>query len=356
MSFLFGFYFLLLSLASISLSLPIYHDTVLQEAPKEAPSVSPYVLSLYESFAAESEQQEEYQYNILRSFERSTQFRGCKDSKYTFTFNMSSIPKEEDISKAIFRVYVNISTSFSSSQGSAQITLTSNDSKLYTKVITPNESQFVDFPVQQHIQDWLKNGQLKYLVNLGVTIDLANGPLECYNKDMNIVYDNTHDNTQPSLVVYSYDGNENLDELNKAISIIQSTEKNANQRNTRSSGTSNGECRKSELTITKEQLGQVLGEQILFPDFFPLNVCGGWCPSNKYMKQLNSIILYHLLATPSENGENHIANKSKYSKCCVPTKYTNVTRAVIGINGSIYKKAPITAQECSCVYTYSQES
>lgn len=77
MSSLFNFYILLVSLASISLSLPIYHDTVLQEAPKEAPSVSPYVLSLYESFAAESEQQEEYQYNnILRSFERSTQFRG----------------------------------------------------------------------------------------------------------------------------------------------------------------------------------------------------------------------------------------------------------------------------------------
>ena len=288
---------------------------------------------------------------------------GCKESKYTFTFNMSSIPKEEDISKAVFRVYVNISTSFSSSQGSAQITLTSNDSMIYTKVITPNESHFVDFPVQQHIHDWLKNGQLKYLVNLGVTIMLADGPLDCYNKDMNIVYDNTHDNTQPSLVVYSYDDNENLDELNEAIRIIQSTEKKANQRNTRSSGTnvtvsktSNGECRKSELRITKEQLGHVLGEQILFPDFFPLNVCGGWCPSNKYMKQLNSIILYHLLATPSENGENHIANKSKYSKCCVPTKYTIVTRAVIGINGSIYKKAPISVQECSCVYTYSQES
>ena len=78
MSSSFNFYFLLLlSLASISLSLPIHHDdTVLQEAPEESPSVSNYVLSLYESFAAESEQQEEYQYNTLRSFERSTQFRG----------------------------------------------------------------------------------------------------------------------------------------------------------------------------------------------------------------------------------------------------------------------------------------
>ena len=267
---------------------------------------------------------------------------------------MSSIPKEEDISKATFRVHVNISTSFSSSQGSAQLTLTSNNSKIYTRVITPNESQFVDFPVQQHIHDWLKNGQLKYLVSFDVKITLADGPLECYSKDMSIVYDNTYDSTQPSLVVYSYDDNENIDELNKAISIIQST--GANQRKARSSGTSNGECRKSELTITKEQLGHVLGEQILFPNSFPLNVCGGWCPSNKYMKQLNSIILYHLLASTNQNGEDHLANKSKYSKCCVPTKYTNVTRAVIGINGSVYKKAPITVSECSCVYTYSQES
>ena len=272
---------------------------------------------------------------------------------------MSSIPKEEDISKAVFRVYVNISTSFSSSQSSAKIILTSNDYPIRTKVITPNESQFVDFPVQQHIHDWLKNGQLKYLVNLSVKIDLANGPLECGSKDMSIVFDDANDSTQPTLVVYSYDHDEGrlLAKLNKAISEkMNSSETTSNTtRSKRSTGksvskTDSGECRKSGLSIDKEQLAQILDIEIDYPLSFELNVCGGHCPGSKYINQFHSKITYLLLATPDVE---HLANKHQYSKTCVPTKYLSINYLKLGPNGSTIKTLDhISVEECSCVYSY----
>ena len=271
---------------------------------------------------------------------------------------MSSIPKEEDISKATFRVHVNIPTSFSSSQGSAQLTLTSNNSEIATQPITPNESQFVDFPVQNHIHDWLKNGQLKYLVSFDVKITLADGPLECYSKDMSIVYDDANDSTQPSLVVYSYDHDEDklVEKLNRAISEkMNSTESTADGRVTRSTGktvtkTDSEECSKSSLEIDKGQLAQILDIEIDYPETFALNVCGGHCPGSKYINQFHSKITYLLLATPDVE---HLANKHKYSKTCVPTKYNPINYIKFAPNASIIKTLHhFSVAECSCVYSY----
>ncbi|XP_011410541.2 PREDICTED: bone morphogenetic protein 4 [Amphimedon queenslandica] len=365
-----NFFLLLLSLATLTMTFPIlekqqlsdaepHRDVVLRESGDPQPRLKPYVLSLFESFAANAkEQPDRHRYNTLRSFE-ITKAQGCKDSKYTFTFNMSSIPKEEDISKAIFRVYVNISTSFSSSQGSAQLTLTSNNSNINKKNITTNESQFVDFPVQLHIHDWLKNGQLKYLVNLGITIE-ANGPLECSSKDMGIVFDDANDSTQPTLVVYSFDHDEDrlLEKLNKAISEkMNSSESTADADRTRRSAgktVSKGdseECSKSSLSIDKGQLAQILDIEIDFPETFDLNVCGGHCPGSKYINQFHSKITYLLLAT---SEVEHLANKHLYSKTCVPTKYHSLNYIKFDQNGSVIKTLDqFSVAECSCVYSYS---
>ena len=79
-----NFSLLLLSLATLTMTFPIlqkqqqqlsdgepHRDVVLREATGDSqPRLKPYVLSLFESFAADAEEQpDRHRYNTLRSFE-----------------------------------------------------------------------------------------------------------------------------------------------------------------------------------------------------------------------------------------------------------------------------------------------
>lgn len=287
---------------------------------------------------------------------------GCKDTKYSFTFNLSSISEKEDVSDAMFRVYVEIAPHIATKSPAIILTLSTNGSRLYKKLLPSlNESQYVDIPIGIKMQEWLKAKQLKYLVSLDVQITTKDGLLDC-NDDIKIIRNIKNDSSQPSLVVYTYDHDEDkiMDKINRAIKEkMNATDETKETKKKRSAGSipvnraPSGDCRKSELIITKEQLAHIMDIRIDYPNEFKLGLCGGECPSSKYINEMHSKITYLLLAKEDKDGRDHLSNKHKYSQCCVPTDYHPINYITYMDHSSVIKSfEKLTVSKCSCVYTY----
>ena len=197
----------------------------------------------------------------------------------------------------MFRVYVEIAPHIATKSPAIILTLSTNGSELYRKLLPSlNESQYVDIPIGIKMQEWLKAKQLKYLVSLDVQITTKSGLSAC-NDDIKIIRNIKNDSSQPSLVVYTYDHDEDkiMDKINRAIKEkMNATDETKETKKKRSAGSipvnraPSGDCRKSELIITKEQLAHIMDIRIDYPNEFKLGLCGGECPSSKYINEMHS--------------------------------------------------------------------
>lgn len=166
----------------------------------------------------------------------------------------------------------------------------------------------------------------------------GNGPLPC--SEIEFVHSRSNEDTEPLLVVYSYDRElEKIDyktilnNLNKSEvarrrrsanlansqNVLKRKARDNNIASTVSPATS---CNVYSLNITNEEIPKMRGESVILPYFYDAKICGGHCgDSLPVAQELQHNMLVHMLQRNQEFRDRH---NYHITRCCAPIKYDSL--------------------------------
>ena len=222
------------------------------------------------------------------------------------------------------------------------------------------------FDVSGVVADWIRDKKNHAEFFISIYKDAASKSSDPILCDQWQFYNNTNTDTntdtEPQLVVHSYDTELEkidykriLDGLNSTENVIKrsaSSTSDTMQRRRRQTKINN-HCGRYSLNITNHEISTVKGETVLVPFSYDAGICGGGCGQSLPVDQeIRHNLLVHMLQSSDDFRNRHGYN---ITRVCTPIKYQGLD-VIVSPPESSGSKAPfiriipnMRITQCECL-------
>lgn len=355
-------------------------STVLNETAALNITVPKYTLELY-SQLSNPYRIANTQANTIRTQEITTRGSVCGE----FNFSIASINSSEFILKAELHLYLENPSESGDYVVFVKLfnSLARRDIATSRQILTTKgESGWFTFDVDEVVHEWVQAGEPYAVFKLQVypydeRLQLS-PPLACEDDLVPFVFTRDNTDTEPFLVVYSYD--DEVEQINYGLimdqlerdaqdqptiaspSVSTSTDIDTNQALARRKRDATPvelplppTCSVQQLNVTAADLNRlsvIRGSQVFLPLSYNAGVCGGKCGS-KFPRGPQHAALIHILLNQGTFNDRH---GYSFSQCCAPVRYTSLetlTRSGYEFRINILTDMKIMQCECLDVIDYS---